>query len=78
MLTHDGYYTQWDGLAMGSSPAPHLASGWLSQYEETIKGESKLYYRYMGDIVKEEMKEKIEQKLDEINNLHQLEVYYRT
>ena len=70
MLTHDGYYTQRDGLAMGSSPAPHLANGWLSQYEETIKGESKLYDRYMDDILKEEKKEKIEQKLEEINKLH--------
>ena len=59
MLTHDGYYTQKDGLAMGSSPAPHLANGWLSQYEETIKGEYKLYYRYMDNILKEEKKEKI-------------------
>ena len=70
MLTHDGYYTQKDGLAMGSHPVPHLANGWLSQYEETIKGESKLYYRYMDDILKEEKKEKIEQKLEEINSLH--------
>ena len=70
MLTHDGYYTQRDGLAMGSFPAPHLANGWLSQYEETIKGESKLYDRYMDDILKEEKKDNIEQKLEEINNLH--------
>ena len=70
MLTHDGYYIQRDGLAMGSAPAPHLANGWLSQFEDTIKGESKLYDRYMGDILKEEKKEKIDQKLEEINNLH--------
>ena len=55
---------------MGSPPAPHLVDGWLSQYEETIKGESKLQYRYMDDILKEEKKEKIEQKLEEINSLH--------
>ena len=70
MLTHDGYYTQKDGLAMGSAPAPHLANGWLSQYEETIKGESRIYGRYMDDIIKEEKREKIDQKLDEINSLH--------
>ena len=70
MLTHDGYYTQKDGLAMGSAPAPHLANGWLSQYEETIKGESKIYFRYMDNILKEEKREKIDQKLDEINSLH--------
>ena len=27
MSTHDGYYQQVDGLAMGSPPAPHLANG---------------------------------------------------
>ena len=27
--THDGFYKQIDGLAMGSPPAPHLANGWL-------------------------------------------------
>ena len=70
MLTHDGYYIQKDGLAMGSSPAPHLANGWLSQYEETIKGDSRLYDRYMDDILKEEKKDNIAKKLDEINSLH--------
>merc|ERR1712236_93031 len=70
MLTHDGYYIQRDGLAMGSSPAPHLANGWLSQFEETIKGDSRLYDRYMDDILKEEKKDKIDQRLDEINHLH--------
>ena len=59
MLTHDGYYTQRDGLAMGSASAPHLANGWLSQFEETIKGESKLYDRCMDDILKEEKEENI-------------------
>ena len=70
MLTHDGYYIQKEGLAMGSSPAPHLANGWLSQYEEAIKGDSKLYERYMDDILKEEKKGNIALKLDEINDLH--------
>ena len=30
MLTHDGYYRQKDGLAMGSPPAPPLANGWMN------------------------------------------------
>ena len=34
---HDGFYKQVDGLAMGSSPALHLANGWLSQFENLIK-----------------------------------------
>ena len=36
---------------MGSAPAPHLANGWLSSYDKTIKGNSTLYTRYMDDIV---------------------------
>ena len=70
MLTHDGYYIQKEGLAMGSSPAPHLANGWLSQYEEAIKGDSKLYERYVDDIIQEEKIGNIALKLDKINDLH--------
>ena len=33
MSTHDGYYQQVDGLAMGSPPAPHLANGWFSHHQ---------------------------------------------
>ena len=33
MLTHDGYYRQLDGLAMGAKPAPPLANIWLSKYK---------------------------------------------
>ena len=29
-LTHDGYYIQPEGLAMGSLPARQLANGWIS------------------------------------------------
>ena len=36
MSTHDGFYQQTDGLAMGSPPAPHLANGWLSQFDPVI------------------------------------------
>ena len=51
MSTHDGFYNQKDGLAMGSPPAPYLANGWLSQYDDTIKGDAELYARYMDDVV---------------------------
>ena len=37
MLTHDGYYRQVDGLAMGSPPAPYFANWWLSQFDGKIK-----------------------------------------
>ena len=36
---------------MGSPPAPHLANGWLSQFDDTIKGDAVLYARYMDDII---------------------------
>ena len=70
MSTHDGYYKQVDGLAMGSPPAPHLANGWLSQFDNIIKGKARLYARYMDNILQDIKREEIEDKLSEINNLH--------
>ena len=70
MSTHDGYYKQIDGLAMGSPPAPHLANGWMSQFDETIKGEATLFARYMDDIICTVKQNEIEEKLTEINTLH--------
>ena len=70
MSTHDGFYRQIDGLAMGSAPAPFLANGWLSQYDPIIRGEAKLYFRYMDDIIREINTENIDSKLLEINSLH--------
>ena len=55
---------------MGSAPAPFLANGWLSQYDPIIKGEAKLYFRYMDDIIREINTENIDSKLLEINSLH--------
>ena len=49
MSTHDGYYKQIDGLAMGSPPAPHLANGWMSKFDRQIQGNAKLFMRYMDD-----------------------------
>ena len=34
------YFTQIDGLAMGSPPAPHLANGWISQLDHQIQGDA--------------------------------------
>ena len=72
MSTHAGFYRQIDGLAMGSPPAPHLANGWMSQFDNTIKGTSKVYTRYMDDILCDIEKSKIETKLTSINSLHHL------
>jgi hypothetical protein len=70
MSTHDGYYQQIDGLAMGSPPAPHLANGWMSQFDESIKGDAKLFTRYMDDILREINCREADSKLADINNLH--------
>ena len=70
LSTHDGFYKQVDGLAMGSPPAPHLANGWLSQFDNLIKDDAKIYDRYMDDILREIKRSRVEQKLKEINRLH--------
>ena len=70
MLTHDGYYVQQDGLAMGSPPAPLLANIWLSNKELSIKDDAKLFERYMDDIIRTIQTNQIEGKLQEINELH--------
>ena len=53
MSTHDGFYKQVDGLAMGSPPAPHIANGWMSQYDKEIQRDAKMYTRYMDDVLRE-------------------------
>ena len=59
MSTPSGYYRQIDGLAMGSPPAPLVANGWLSKYDNQIKGNAKLYTRYMDDILRISIKPKL-------------------
>ena len=71
MLTHDGYYRQIDGLAMGSPPAPLLENGWLSKFDPIIKEDAIFSFRYMDDIVRNIRRVRIDQKLNEINSLHE-------
>ena len=68
--THNGYYKQVDGLSMGSSFAPHLANGWLHQFDGRIKGQSTLYSRYMDDVLCIMPNDQIQTKLNEINSFH--------
>lgn len=71
LSTHDDFYKQVDGLAMGRAPTPLLANGWLSQFENLIiKDDAKIYERYMDDVVREIKCSQVEQKLEEINNIH--------
>ena len=70
MLTHDGYYQQTNGLAMGSPPAPMLANGWLSKYDPTIKGEAVIYERYVDDFLMFIDKNSAPTKLENINSFN--------
>ena len=70
MLTHEGYYRQMDGLAMGAKPAPPLANIWLSKFEPIIKDSAKLFERYMDDIIREIKAAEVQAKLAEINQFH--------
>ena len=70
MLTSNGLYRQTDGLAMGSPPAPHLANAWMSQFDGPIKGDSKLYSRYLDDMCCDKKRKDSEKNLAEVNNLH--------
>jgi len=70
MLTENDYYWQVDGLAKDGPPAPHIANGWLSKFDETIKDDAKLFSRYTDDILQSIKSLSINQKLNEINELH--------
>ena len=47
---------------MGSPPAPHLTNAWLSQFDNSIKGSSTLYTRYMDDILTDQKRDKTDEK----------------
>ena len=71
MSTHDGYYKQVDGLAMGAPPAPYLANIWLSKFDATVMDSAKVGERYMDDILRSIASNQVTSKLEEINKLHQ-------
>ena len=70
MLTNDGYYKQTDGLAMGSPPAPLLANGWMHKFDDLIKGDASIFARYMDDILQNVKSIHVNDKLQDINDLH--------
>ena len=55
---------------MGSPLALHLANGWLSQFENLIKDDAKIYERYMDDNLRKIKRSRVEQKLEELDNIH--------
>ena len=54
----------------GQSTGPSSGYGWLSQFDDTIKGDAVLYARYIDDIIQNIKIVQIEQKLTVINGLH--------
>ena len=55
---------------MGAKPAPPLANVWLAKYEPIIRDSAKIFDRYMDDIIREIKKSRIQDKLNELNQLH--------
>ena len=55
---------------MGNPPAPHLANAWMSQFDDAIKGTSKLYSCCMDYIFCYKKKQESSHNLNEANNLH--------
>ena len=49
---------------------PRLANGWLDSFDERIGDNARLYERYMDDIIRSISRNRIETKLNEINNIH--------
>ena len=55
---------------MGIPCAPQLANIWMSSFNKQIKGDSKIYARYIDDILLIIKKLELENKVREINKLH--------
>ena len=55
---------------MGIQPVPELANIWLSCFEQKIRNNSRLFKRYMDDILTIEMYNEIDDHLTQINSLH--------
>ena len=68
--TPNGYIKQIDGLGMGIPCAPQLANIWMASFDKKIKGDSKIYARYIDDILMVIKKLVLKEKLSEINRLH--------
>ena len=72
MSTCDGYYVQKDGLAMGSPAAPPLANIWMSKFDKVfIQKKSKIYRRYVDDILTAVKRLELESTMVEINMMHE-------
>ena len=71
LLAPDGkFHRQIDGVAMGSSLGPFLANLFMSKYEDSIKAERNVYFRYMDDIITTCKLEEVDSLLKTANELH--------
>ena len=70
MLTNEGYFHQIDSLTMGNSPVSLIANCWLSIFDAIIKDDAIFYEQYMDDILRNIKENRIQNKLEQINNLH--------
>ena len=70
LRNNNGVYIQKHGLAMGIQPAPGLTNIWLSKFDDIIKGDGEIYFRYMDDILTDVLEGEERKKLGEINGLH--------
>ena len=69
MLTHDGYYIQKHGLAMGSPLSSLLANIRLTKFDVRFHAmNTKWFFRYVDDIFMTLQEDIIEHTLDVINS----------
>ena len=68
--TSNGFIRQVDGLAMGIQCAPQLANIWLAALDKEIQNESRLYCRYMDDVITIINTQYSTSNLARINKLH--------
>ena len=52
------------------APCPTPINGWLSQFDNVIRDNSVLYERYMDDVLTVVRKDRVNERLTHINNLH--------
>ena len=71
LLTHKGYMKHIEGLGMGNSIAGPLANIFMSSFDNTIKGTSRFYRRYVDDLIRIIKRDEVEQTFAQINDLHQ-------
>ena len=68
--THQGYFKQVDGVAMGSPLGPLLANVFMSKFDKDLGLFSPFYYRYVDDILRTMLKGGEEYLLNFVNTMH--------